>query len=120
MNDSMKFKDIVLRFCFFSNHYGLLFCTLPATSTGREVRNFETDLQFLILPSEADYRINDKKNNDIIFTFQTILNLAAKLITLANLCEPRRAKTCLRAYAHSEGPDQPAHPRSLIRPFTVR
>ena len=29
-------------------------------------------------------------------------------------------KTRLRAYADSEGPDQPAHSRSLIRAFTVR
>ena len=29
--------------------------------------------------------------------------------------EPSRAKTCLRAYADSEGPDQPAHPSSQIR-----
>ena len=29
---------------------------------------------------------------------------------------PRHAKTCLRAYADSKGPDQPAHPRSLIGP----
>ena len=29
-------------------------------------------------------------------------------------------KTCLRAYADSEGPDQTAHPRSLIRAFAVR
>ena len=28
---------------------------------------------------------------------------------------PRYAKTCLRAYADSESPDQIAHPRSLIR-----
>ena len=33
---------------------------------------------------------------------------------------PRHVKTCLRAYADSEGPDQTAHPRSLIRTFTVR
>ena len=29
--------------------------------------------------------------------------------------KPRHAKTCLRAYADSERPDQPAHPRSPIR-----
>ena len=29
-------------------------------------------------------------------------------------------KTCVRAYADSEGPDQTAHPRSLIRAFAVR
>ena len=32
---------------------------------------------------------------------------------------PYHAKTCLRAYADSEGPDQTAHPRSLIRAFPV-
>ena len=32
----------------------------------------------------------------------------------------RYAKTCLWAYAGSEGPDKPAHPRSLIRTFAVR
>ena len=26
---------------------------------------------------------------------------------------PRHAKTCLPAYADSEGPDQPAHPPSI-------
>ena len=29
-------------------------------------------------------------------------------------------KTCLRAYADSEGTDQPAHPRTLTRAFTFR
>ena len=33
---------------------------------------------------------------------------------------PRHAKKCLWAYADSEGPDQPAHVRSLIRVFPVR
>ena len=33
---------------------------------------------------------------------------------------PRNAKTCLRAYADREGPDQPAHLRSEIRTFTIR
>ena len=33
---------------------------------------------------------------------------------------PHHAQTCLCAYADSEGPDQPAHPRSLIWTFTVR
>ena len=32
----------------------------------------------------------------------------------------RYEKTCLVAYVDSEGPDQPAHSRSLIRAFTVR
>ena len=27
---------------------------------------------------------------------------------------------CIREYADSEGPDQPAHPRSLISTFAVR
>ena len=29
-------------------------------------------------------------------------------------------RKCLRAYANNEGPDQPVHPRSLLRAFTVR
>ena len=33
---------------------------------------------------------------------------------------PRHAKPRLRAYADSEGPDQTARSRSLIRPFTAR
>ena len=33
---------------------------------------------------------------------------------------PCPAKTCLQAYLVIEGPDQPAHPRSLIRAFAVR
>ena len=33
---------------------------------------------------------------------------------------PCHAKTCFRAYADSEGPDQSAHPRRLIRTFTAR
>ena len=33
---------------------------------------------------------------------------------------PCQAKTCIRAYADSEGPDQPAHPRSLIRVSAIR
>ena len=33
---------------------------------------------------------------------------------------PRRAKTCLRAYADSEGPDQHVHSHSLIRALAAR
>ena len=33
---------------------------------------------------------------------------------------PRNTKMCLRAYADNEGPDKPAHPRSLISAFTLR
>ena len=33
---------------------------------------------------------------------------------------PQYAKMCLQAYADSEGPDQPKHPRHLIRNFIVR
>ena len=40
---------------------------------------------------------------------------ATAIIIWAVPCE-----NCLRAYAHSEGQDQPAHPRSLIKAFTVR
>ena len=36
------------------------------------------------------------------------------------LIEPRHAKTYLRAYTNSGGPDQLAHPRSLNRAFAVR
>ena len=32
---------------------------------------------------------------------------------------PRYAKTCIRVYADSEGPDQPTHPRILIRTVTI-
>ena len=32
---------------------------------------------------------------------------------------PRHVKTCFRAYANSEGPDQPAHPHSLTHPRSV-
>ena len=42
------------------------------------------------------------------------------IVTKSVTGRPRYAKTCPRAYAESEGPDQPAHPRSLIRAFTVR
>ena len=37
-----------------------------------------------------------------------------------NIFGPRYAKTRLRAYADSEGSDQPSHPGSLIMPFAVR
>ena len=33
---------------------------------------------------------------------------------------PHHAKACLLAYADSEGPNHPAHPRSLIKAITVR
>ena len=33
---------------------------------------------------------------------------------------PRHVKTCLRAYADSEGPETLAHPRSLMRALAVR
>ena len=34
--------------------------------------------------------------------------------------KPWQAKMCLQLYAvDSEGPDQPAHPRSLVRAFAV-
>ena len=35
-------------------------------------------------------------------------------------CRSHHAKTCLLAYGDSEGLDQPAHPRSLIKAFAVR
>ena len=36
------------------------------------------------------------------------------------LNEPRREKTCPRAFANNTGADQPAHPRSLISAFVIR
>ena len=36
------------------------------------------------------------------------------------LFRPRHAKTCFMASVGSESPDKPAHPRSLIRAFSVR
>ena len=42
-----------------------------------------------------------------------------KMSFLQILYEMRHAKTCLLAYTDSDGPDQPAHPRSLIRVFNV-
>ena len=36
-----------------------------------------------------------------------------------SLIRPRHENMYLRAYADSEDPDQPAHPRSLIRTFAV-
>ena len=48
-----------------------------------------------------------------------------KLIEMLNKCiawiyGSRHAKTSLREYADSKGPDQPAQPRSLIRAFLLR
>ena len=37
----------------------------------------------------------------------------------AQIYGPHHAKMCLWAYADSEGPDQPAHLRRLIRAFAV-
>ena len=37
-----------------------------------------------------------------------------------SLYGPRNAKTSRRAFADGEGPDQPAHPRSLIRALAIR
>ena len=47
--------------------------------------------------------------------YSALVKLALINVTLATLCEK-----CFQAYADSEGPDQTAHPRSLIRAFTVR
>ena len=46
--------------------------------------------------------------------------LSGAMLRNTTLFEPRQAKTCLRAYADSKGPNQPAHPHSLITAFTVR
>ena len=42
------------------------------------------------------------------------------VVYLVKTFRSRHAKKCIRAYADSEGQDQPAHPRSLIRAFAVR
>ena len=47
-------------------------------------------------------------------------SVAEVVVKTVDLTKMGRGKTFLRAYADSEGPDQPAHPRSLIRTFTVR
>ena len=47
-----------------------------------------------------------------------ILCQSLSLYNLTN--EPRHTKTCLWAYADSEGPDQPALPHILIMAFAVR
>ena len=46
----------------------------------------------------------------------SVAMVSVSCITLYGRCQ---AKTCLRAYADSEAPDQTAHMRSLIRAFTV-
>ena len=38
---------------------------------------------------------------------------------ITSIIRPPQARTCLRGNADSEGPDQPAYPRSLIRLFAV-
>ena len=50
--------------------------------------------------------------------FMKIIHLNS--VDLMTSFEPRHAKTSLLAYADNEGPDQPAHPLSLIRTFAVR
>ena len=59
-------------------------------------------------------------------SFYAILTLLSALGVLSSVIVafmfiiwPRPAKTCLWAYADSEGPYQPVQPRSLIRAFTV-
>ena len=43
-----------------------------------------------------------------------------KLGLIKPILGPCHTKTCLPAYANSQGPDQPAHLRSLIKAFIVR
>ena len=50
----------------------------------------------------------------------TMFRSVAQNQIFLSLYGPRRSETCLRACADSKGPDQPAHPRSLIRAFAVR
>ena len=53
-------------------------------------------------------KTKQKKNNNF------------KLISPFSYTVKVHTRTCLQAYADSEGQDKPAHPRSLIRAFTVR
>ena len=63
----------------------------------------------------AEFLSRDKKEELDMYQINSSTKTAA--VTLSGPCY---AKTCLWAYADSEGPDQPAHPRSLIRTFAVR
>ena len=61
----------------------------------------------------------DRVVGDYFLVDTKIFNLVHKLL-LEWLNGLRNAKMCRRAYANSEGPDQTAHSRSLIRAFAVR
>ena len=54
----------------------------------------------------------------IVYNRSSVSSSLIMRLTLST--RPYHAKTCLRAYAGSEGPDQTAHSRSLIRIFTAR
>ena len=63
---------------------------------------------------------SDLSSRCLRMRYDSILRVTLNIIRVLILCKPCHTKTCLRAYAESEDPDQPAHPRSLIRAFIVR
>ena len=78
---------------------------------------------FRLLPTTKPNTIQLCRNTYVLLQqlgdlFETYEKQAFQKVSLFSY-GPRHAKMCLRAFAYSEGPDQPAHPRSLIRAFTV-
>ena len=57
---------------------------------------------------------------DVITLIIIIIIIIIKITVKDRLNGSNHAEACLRAYADSKGPDQPAHSRSLIRAFTFR
>ena len=66
------------------------------------------------------YRVVQCRRVRICDSVPSPLSTSYKHVKERSYHGPRLAKTCLRAYADSEGRDQPAHLRSLIPAFTVR
>ena len=75
-----------------------------------------SDLTNIIL---LNIRLDEKAPN-ITGYVPKAMSEAAMYITQNSIYGPCHAKTCLRAYADRDVPDQPAHPRSLIRALAVR
>ena len=67
-------------------------------------------------PTQPPLQLWPAKQGDL---YNSKLPRFLKTNTKPNLYGPCHTKICLRAYADSDGPDKPAHPRSLIRVFTV-
>ena len=63
----------------------------------------------------------ESRNDNVFFSMHMLRRPVHILVwSYAVRYEPHHTKPCLQAYADSDGPDQPAHPHSLIRAFTVR